>query len=178
MSSPDERCARIPVLERAPQPLDEAYERGIGHERPLPQARMQLVLSNHTRSLLDQQHEQVERLWRQVYFDSVSSELSPPGINDERPEAHGHRQYPGLVLILPAEWPDASPLLRETTRNKEANVARLRHLLLRVFISVSPGIAAQDGALIQIWPGTQREDPAAHLPSPEDPMGVPEDTGL
>ena len=56
--------------------LDQPHEGGVGDKCSRPRALVQLRFPEHARRLLNQQHEQVERLRRQMHVDLVAPQQS------------------------------------------------------------------------------------------------------
>jgi hypothetical protein len=125
MSGADKGGAGTAVAECTSQLLDERHQRRVGHECARPQAVVQLVFSNHAGRFGNQQNKQIERLGRQVDLDIVSRELPTLGIEHEGSEARGHKNFLGIVLILPLNRPDLrTPPPRSCARH-EAHTCRV-----------------------------------------------------
>src|SRR5262249_52270967 len=91
VSGSDEHV-RVIVAQRPPDFLDQPEQRGVRDERAGPQILVNLRLGHHGRRPLDQEHQEIEGLWREVRFRSVAFDALDP--KTRRPAAGSTRPTP------------------------------------------------------------------------------------
>jgi hypothetical protein len=80
----------VMVVQRPPELLHQAYQRGIRNERAAPEPFVQLRFAHDAWSLFDEDLEQVEGLRGDVDDCGIAAQVPSIEIKRERAEVHDH----------------------------------------------------------------------------------------
>jgi hypothetical protein len=84
---PDNRRSGIAISQCTPNLLDQPGKCGIADKRPGPEALVQLSLGDDAGRLIDEEHEQIERFWREVHGSPIAAYLAPRNVDRTRAES-------------------------------------------------------------------------------------------
>jgi hypothetical protein len=90
MCGANEPCVSGRIFERLPYLGDQAGQIRLGNERCGPEMFVQLVFRERPRSIINEEFQQLERFWGEVYFGATPKQLASIVIERHAAKVQSH----------------------------------------------------------------------------------------